>query len=135
MDTTDEWKHLVEIKDTVRQLEKDNDQLKQKIDTLSKENMSALSRYMQIFSFKLSHLFTLLLKYIEIKTMYSIVINLLEPYSSLLLSNKRLENGNGQMLLATDESKRWQEKIKELQNEIGDLRRDLSKQKEDAIKR
>lgn len=48
MDTTDEWKHLVEIKDTVRQLEKDNDQLKQKIDTLSKENRSALSRYMQM---------------------------------------------------------------------------------------
>lgn len=39
------------------------------------------------------------------------------------------------MLLATDESKRWQEKIKEQQNEIRDLRQDLSKQKEDAIKR
>lgn len=39
------------------------------------------------------------------------------------------------MLLAMDESKRWQEKIKELQNEIRDLRHDLSKQKEGATKR
>lgn len=44
METTDEWKHLVETKDTVEQLEKDNDRLNRNIDTLSKEKDSALSR-------------------------------------------------------------------------------------------
>lgn len=70
--------------------------------------------------------------------MYSIVFYLLEPYSSFLISNKRLEKVNGQILLATDESKCWQEKIKELQNENRHLLHDiddLSKQKKDAIKR
>lgn len=70
--------------------------------------------------------------------MYSIVFYLLKPYSSFLISNKRLEKVNGQILLATDESKCWHEKIKELQNENRHLRQDiddLSKQKKDAIKR
>lgn len=44
METTDEWKHLEETKDTVKLLEKDNDRLNQNIDTLSKEKDSALSR-------------------------------------------------------------------------------------------
>lgn len=44
METTDEWKHLVETKDTVEQLEKDNDRLNRNIDTLSKEKDSTLSR-------------------------------------------------------------------------------------------
>lgn len=44
METTDEWKHLVETKDTVKQLEKDNDRLNQNIDTLSKEKDIARSR-------------------------------------------------------------------------------------------
>lgn len=44
METTDEWKHWVETKDTVKQLEKDNDRLNQNIDTLSKEKDIARSR-------------------------------------------------------------------------------------------
>lgn len=44
METTDEWKHLVETKDNVEQLEKDNDRLNQNIDTLSKEKDIARSR-------------------------------------------------------------------------------------------
>lgn len=44
METTDEWKHWVETKDAVKQLEKDNDRLNQNIDTLSKEKDIARSR-------------------------------------------------------------------------------------------
>lgn len=42
--TTDEWKDLEKVRNSVVQLGNDNDRLKQDIDTLSKEKDNALSR-------------------------------------------------------------------------------------------
>lgn len=44
MKTTEEWKHIEKVQNTVVQLGNDNDRLKQDIATLSKEKDSALSR-------------------------------------------------------------------------------------------
>nr|XP_034301651.1 intracellular protein transport protein USO1 isoform X8 [Crassostrea gigas] len=149
METTDEWKHWVETKDTVKQLEKDNDRLNQNIDTLSKEKDIARSRYFEAEE-KMRHLqLDIKSKGEEIQRLQKQVTqkegdneklqesisNISKENLQLMESNKQLQKVNGKMLLATDESKRWQEKIKELQNEIRDLRHDLSKQKEGATKR
>eukprot|EP00105_Crassostrea_gigas_P000957 XP_011412939.1 PREDICTED: intracellular protein transport protein USO1 isoform X16 [Crassostrea gigas] len=149
METTDEWKHLVGTKDTVKLLEKDNDRLNQNIDTLSKERDSALSRYFEAEE-KMRHLQLdikskgeeiqrlqkqVTLKEGDNKKLQESLSNISKEKQQLMESNKQLEKVNSKMLLAMDESKRWQEKTKELQNEIRDLRHDLSKQKEDATKR
>ncbi|XP_052672944.1 golgin subfamily A member 6-like protein 22 isoform X2 [Crassostrea angulata] len=149
METTDEWKHLEETKDTVKLLEKDNDRLNQNIDTLSKEKDSALSRYFEAEE-NMRHLqldikskgeeIQRLQKQVTLKQgdnekLQESLSNISKEKQQLVESNKQLEKVNGKMLLAMDESKRWQEKIKELQNEIRDLRHDLSKQKEGATKR
>lgn len=70
--------------------------------------------------------------------MYSIVLFLFKHYSSLLIISKHIEKVNGQKRFATDESKRWQEKIKKKTEQNRYLRYDMDdqiKQKENAIKR
>lgn len=147
--TVDDWKSLKELKDIVKQLGNDNDRLKQDIDTAllrcsaAQNEVSQLKLDSKTKCEENQRLQKQITQYEEhTEELQESLSNIRKEKQQLLESNKQLEkmlsHQNEQIQLATDKSTCLQERIKELHNENSNKGlniADLSKQKEDAIKR